>query len=211
MSEFGYIPEAPEQSFGNNKGIFTPKDIYNLSIANKWSSLGNLQLIETQILNDSSYSTTAVEFNNLGSYNVHLLTWTNNKNNGYFPMGIQMKSGGSYKTGNNYRYAMQQFADNGTFTEDRSSSHTSCRVGISAYQGNNGYAYVHNAIDSSRTTFVTAHSVQARGNLLGINGMFGGSYYSTADEVQGLRFVYEGVLHAMGGFGKFSLYGVLEE
>jgi hypothetical protein len=25
MSEYGYIPEAPEQSFGNNKGIFNLK------------------------------------------------------------------------------------------------------------------------------------------------------------------------------------------
>jgi hypothetical protein len=31
-NEFGYIPESPEQSFGNNKGIFTPKDIYDLRL-----------------------------------------------------------------------------------------------------------------------------------------------------------------------------------
>ena len=211
MSEYGYIPEAPEQSFGNNKGIFNPKDIYDLTRADKWTSVGNLELIETQVLNDPTYSTLAVEFNNLGNYNLHLLTWTNNKNNGYYPMGLQMKAGGSYKTGNSYRYAMQQFSDNGTFTEDRDSSHTSCRLGVSAYQGNNGFAYVHNAIDSSKATFVTAHTVQARGNLLGLNGMFGTSYYATANEVQGVRFVYDGVINAMGGFGIFSLYGVLEE
>ena len=211
MSEYGYLPEAPEQSFGNNKGIFNPKDIYDLTRADKWTSVGNLELIETQVLNDPTYSTLAVEFNNLGNYNLHLLTWTNNKNNGYYPMGLQMKAGGSYKTGNSYRYAMQQFSDNGTFTEDRDSSHTSCRLGVSAYQGNNGFAYVHNAIDSSKATFVTAHTVQARGNLLGLNGMFGTSYYATANEVQGVRFVYDGVINAMGGFGIFSLYGVLEE
>ena len=138
-----------------------------------------LELLIIQVLNDISYSTIALEFNNLGNYNLHLLTWTNNKNNGYYPMGLQMKAGGSYKTGNSYRYAMQQFSDNGTFTEDRDSSHTSCRLGVSAYQGNSGFAYVHNAIDSSKATFVTAHSVQARGNLLGLNGMFGTSYYTS--------------------------------
>ena len=31
MSEYGYIPDSNlEQSFGNNKGIFNPKDIYDL-------------------------------------------------------------------------------------------------------------------------------------------------------------------------------------
>ena len=48
MSEYGYIPEAPEQSFGNNKGIFTPKDIYDLTRANKFTSAtepDNLNLI----------------------------------------------------------------------------------------------------------------------------------------------------------------------
>ena len=48
MSEFGYIPEAPEQSFGNNKGIFTPKDIYDLTRADKFTSAtepDNLNLI----------------------------------------------------------------------------------------------------------------------------------------------------------------------
>lgn len=47
MSEFGYIPESPEQSFQNNKGIFTPNDIYDLSIADKFTNYGQLELIET--------------------------------------------------------------------------------------------------------------------------------------------------------------------
>ena len=48
MSEYGYIPESPEQSFGNNKGIFTPKDIYDLTRADKYTSAtepDNLNLI----------------------------------------------------------------------------------------------------------------------------------------------------------------------
>ena len=48
-NEFGYIPESPEQSFGNNKGIFTPTDIYDLTRADKYTSYGQLELIETQI------------------------------------------------------------------------------------------------------------------------------------------------------------------
>ena len=56
MSEYGYIPEAPEQSFGNNKGIFTPKDIYDLTRADKYTNYGQLELIETQSANSSAVS-----------------------------------------------------------------------------------------------------------------------------------------------------------
>ena len=210
-NKYGYVGvDIPTQTQSSNKGIFSVNEINELVQANQWVSAGNLELIETQILNDASHSTVAVEFNNLGNYNLHLLTWTNNKNNGYLPIALQMKTGGSYVTGSSYRYAMQQFSDNGTFTEDRSTSHTSCRLGVSAYQGSSGFAYVHNAIDSSKATFVTAHSVQARGNLLGLNGMFGTSYYTSVNQVEGVRFVYDGT-NTVGGFGIFSLYGVLEE
>ena len=48
MSEFGYIPEAPEQSAFNNKGIFSPSDIYNLDQVDKWTNFGQLELIQSQ-------------------------------------------------------------------------------------------------------------------------------------------------------------------
>ena len=211
MREYGYIgKDAPEQSFGNNTGIFSTNDVYDLIRADKWTSVGNLELIQTQVLNDAGYSTIRLAFESLGDYKVHLLTWSNVRNNGYFPLGIQVKTGGSYITSNSYKYAMQQFSDNSTFTETRSAGDYSVKVGISAYQGCSGYAYVYNAVDSSKYTFVTSHSTQARGNLLGSNGMFGSGLYGTANEVQGLSFVYEGSSHAMGGFGIYSLYGVSE-
>jgi hypothetical protein len=43
MSEYGYIPESPAQSFRNNKGIFTPNDIYDLTRADKFTNLGQLE------------------------------------------------------------------------------------------------------------------------------------------------------------------------
>jgi hypothetical protein len=61
MSEFGYIPEAPEQSFGNNKGIFTPKDIYDLTRADKFTSAtepNNLNLIYEYTFTGSESSVT---------------------------------------------------------------------------------------------------------------------------------------------------------
>ena len=65
MSEYGYIPEAPEQSFGNNKGIFTPKDIYDLTRADKYTNYGQLELIETQTV---SSAVSSVDFTNIKDF-----------------------------------------------------------------------------------------------------------------------------------------------
>ena len=75
MSEYGYIPEAPEQSFGNNKGIFTPKDIYDLTRADKYTNYGQLELIQTQTASGSS----TIDFTSIqeSTYNVHFATYNN--------------------------------------------------------------------------------------------------------------------------------------
>ena len=44
MSEYGYLPESPEQSFGQNSGIFTPKDIYDLTRADKYTNLWTIRI-----------------------------------------------------------------------------------------------------------------------------------------------------------------------
>ena len=60
-SEFGYIPESPEQSFGNNKGIFTPKDIYDLTRADKYTNYGQLDLLLTQTVSSATADFTALQ------------------------------------------------------------------------------------------------------------------------------------------------------
>ena len=74
-NEFGYIPESPEQSFGNNKGIFTPTDIYDLTRADKYTNYGQLELIETQTLTNSL----TLDFTSIkeSEYNVHLIVMQN--------------------------------------------------------------------------------------------------------------------------------------
>ena len=71
MSEFGYLTEV-EQSAFNNKGIFTPTDIYNLDRDDKWTQLGQLELIQTT---NASGSTT-VDFTDIKS-NVYKSILTN--------------------------------------------------------------------------------------------------------------------------------------
>ena len=85
MSEYGYIPESPDQSFGNNTGIFSPNDIYDLTRADKYTQYGQLELIQTQTVDDSDHSEeiNAVDFTSLGDYNVHFLTYNNLQLQGY--------------------------------------------------------------------------------------------------------------------------------
>jgi hypothetical protein len=65
MSEYGYIPDSGniEQSAGNNKGIFTPKDIYNLDLASKWTS-DKYGLVHIETITADG-STNSVTFNDI--------------------------------------------------------------------------------------------------------------------------------------------------
>jgi len=205
--KYGYKGAEPTQSQSANTGVFSTDDINELIQAKQWVSVGNLELIETQILNDPTYSTKFVRFENLGNYNVHFVTFTNVLNNGYFPLGIQVQTSTGWKTGSNYQYALQTYQDTGLLV-DSSTGYTSCKLNSSAYRGVNGYAWIYNAIDSSKFTSFTSHTSSVRGNNLGIEGNWGMSWYQSAEAVTGIQFVYEGVLYAMGGFGQYSLYGL---
>jgi hypothetical protein len=59
MSEYGYIPEASEQAFKNNKGIFTPKDIYDLQREGKWT-LDNSDLVLLSTMDFENVSSLSV-------------------------------------------------------------------------------------------------------------------------------------------------------
>ena len=112
MSEFGYIPEAPEQSFGNNKGIFTPKDIYDLTRADKYTNYGQLELIETQTYSDVS----AVDFQSadIVNYNIHFLTFTGYTHSANHYFAFQLFENSVLNTGSNY--AESRKMSNGTNT-----------------------------------------------------------------------------------------------
>lgn len=160
MSEFGYIPEAPEQSFGNNKGIFTPKDIYDLTRADKYTNYGQLELIETQNITGVSSTT----FSNLGNYNVHFLTV-----NDFQPvqdgtdLRIQFISNGTEYTGTTYQRALQYGTNGGTFAEEKSTTGTYFRAtfntGNATNEKGNSYTYLYNLTDSTKYSFATQQAV----------------------------------------------------
>ena len=159
-SEFGYIPESPEQSFGNNKGIFTPTDIYDLTRADKYTNYGQLELIETITLGTDTASIIFDEIQNT-KYNVHLITYSNGVcDTSGQRLKLRFFESGVEETASVYQYALQN-AGTDTFTEARSTGDDNIHLGantqVSGNWSDNGYIYIYNAGDTSKYTFTTQH------------------------------------------------------
>ena len=210
MSEYGYIPEAPEQSFGNNKGIFNPKDIYDLTRADKYTNYGQLELIETQTVDDPDFSESiqVVDFTSLGNYNVHFLTYNNLFIQGYGYPSLRFFESGVIETGAVYQYAYQDGISSGTFNQLRSTGDDFLRMGKNAYQNLNGYAYLYNLSDSAKYSFTTFHSSMVQGNNLGSQMSFGSGVLPQASVVDGIRFLTASIQKL--GTANISLYGIKE-
>jgi len=205
MSEFGYIPEAPEQSFGNNKGIFNPKDIYDLTRADKYTNYGQLELIETQTASSSS----ALDFTNLGDYNVHFLTVNNatvsNDNQQIF-IRFSDDNGSTFKT-SSYQFAVQNGETTGSFSENKSTNISYIRIvnqiGNNTNESGAGYMYLYNLLDSSKFSFTTQHSMCIQGGTQGRID-FGSGVYPGTISVNAIRVYPSG--HTFSA--TVSLYGI---
>jgi hypothetical protein len=212
-NEFGYIPESPEQSFGNNKGIFTPTDIYDLTRADKYTNYGQLELIETQTV---SSAVAQVDFTSIqeSTYNVHLLTANNVQfaSTGISNLGIRFFNSGVIDT-SGYKIAYLRMSASGTFTETKSTNITHNR--INTYAGGvsdnadgsvGGYSYFYNLGDSTKYSFHTMQStfINYDGNFA---SNFGSGTNNETSVVDGIR-----LFDSSGGknivSGVFSLYGI---
>jgi hypothetical protein len=212
-SEFGYIPESPEQSFGNNKGIFTPKDIYDLTRADKYTNYGQLELIETQTV---SGTPTTIDFTSIDEniYNVHFMTYNNIHGNSTTAqdMGARVSNdGGSTFESSNYQWANQNYSASGSFTENKSTSGN--RFMIAPDLDNetnaslNGYIYFYNLGDSTKYSFVTDWNFIFQ-SAVGGRGRGGSSVYTVAETINAIQLMSS----SAGGFseGVVSLYGIKE-
>ena len=208
-NEYGYIPEAPEQSFGNNKGIFTPTDIYDLTRADKYTNYGQLELIETQTVS----SVAQVDFTAIqeSTYNVHFLTVNNYQaNTDNTILTIDLFENGVLET-SNYQVAIQGGRANGTFSEYKSTSSTNGIANIgsgidnASASSSNGYCYFYNLGDSTKYSFSTYQwSYIYYTNVYEMN--FGSGVLPQASTVDGFR-----VIPNAGTFSAdLSLYGIKE-
>jgi len=209
MSEFGYIPEAPEQSFGNNKGIFTPKDIYDLTRADKYTNYGQLELINTT--NASGLSSIIWSADDLAGYNVHFMTYNDVEMfdagiQDYLALRLSFDGGSTYPT-SSYQRATQLF-EGTNFYESRGSNEGKFRLATHGGDGNNetknGYVYMYNFLDSTKfTTCLTASSSVA--NSFSGGGSFSSSVNQESSPPTHIKFI----VMSGGAFdGNISMYGI---
>lgn len=208
MSEFGYIPESPEQGFQNNKGLFTLTDIYDLSKADQFTNYGQLDLISTQT--PSGVSTLSFADLPIEKYNVFFLTY--NFHSGSHDVGIfgRFGQGTSYRDSGNY-YAVTRGEAEGTFADYSSSSmwaHQHANLGSMATSpdglGFTGYAYLYNMGDATKYSFVSIHSsfTSRTNNTSAFN--FGGGMYPVTE----MNNSYS-IFPNTGSFsGNASMYGI---
>ena len=208
-NEFGYIPESPEQKFGQNQGILTPKDIYDLTRADKFTQYGQLEHLLTQTISSATADFTALQET---TYNVHLFTFTDIHFGSQSEFGYKLSNdnGSSFETG--YHFGNQRGISDGSFQERKSTSQNSARlfgdIDSATNSLGNGYMYLYNAGDSTKYTVSTSHFVFVD-NTDKPAMEFGGQLYATAETIQAIRFGLGTGTTAMTS-ATISLYGIKE-
>ena len=199
--KYGYKGAEPTQSFGNNTGVFDTNDINNLIADNKWTTFGQLELIETQTASADS----SIQFTDIKEdiYNVHFMTFNMTESTTALRTRISNNGGSSY-IASSYQEAGQYGNVSGTFGEDRS---TSSSLFINGGDGGTGlaknlYAYMYNLGDSTKYSFSTSHQFSEHPTL-GHYFSFYSSVYPTAEVHNAIEVSAVGTIT-----GTISLYGI---
>ena len=202
--KYGYKGAEPTQSFGNNTGVFDPNDINNLIADNKWTSFGQLELIETQTASADSN----VDFTDIKEdiYNVHFAI-VNISLNGTGSVNMRFFENGVLETGSVYQYAYQNGQATGTFSETKSTSANrlfATRIG-NTDEPRFAYNYLYNLGDSSKYSFQTMHGVSKNTVSTACDMRFGSGVLPQASTVDGIRFTETS---GQTLTGTISLYGI---
>ena len=198
MTYIGTQPNNVKQ----NIGLYTPNDITALTKDGHWG--GSLELIESQTASSSS----ALDFTNLGNYDVHYMTLDNfqctTSTTRYVSARVSNDGGSSYESGSNYQRAWFRINTSGTNAEINGTSETSMTNFFSIDSDNRtsqSYIYFYNLQNSSKYSFATFQSW----NSVGDYTYFGGMVYTVAETINALRIFPDGDALATGNA---KLYGV---
>ena len=201
-----YIPkDAVTQSFRSNKGVLTPNQIIELDNENKFTKYGQLELIQTQSASDVN----SIEFSSIQEnvYDVHFLTVTNFSAVSSSCGGqLQLLESGVAKT-SGYEFAYQQadLSSGSPFTEQKTTSGTSMvSFDFDPVTPRNTYAYIYNAGDNTKYTYITAHYVGINNSNLVFR--FGRAVCDVASNVDGIKIVSSNSNNF--NIDNVSLYGI---
>ena len=213
MTKYGYIgPDdaTPTQSWGSNAGVFSPTDVYNLQLNDKWSSIGSLELIETQ----TSADFTNMDFTNLGNYDIHFLTHNNSKpaddagtDTEHFSIRLSNDGGSSFIT-SGYHKAWEYGDSGASFTQQYGTSENSFSYlnGYTNYDyTGGGYVYFYDLLDSSKYSFISVHGIGNQSSTV-CQMRFGSGVYPVSESHDAIRI---GKANWSEDYsGTFSLYGL---
>ena len=172
------------------------------------NDIGKLELIETIVVSSSSYA----DFTNLGSYNVHFMTFNNIDTsstsglNGvfarYFESGV-LESGSVYYLARKFGGASGAF----NYTTSTSDSYVNLFSGSTAAGNNNGYCFFSCLTDSAKYSFNTMHMAGDLGTGSGFFMMYGGGVLPQTSAVDGIR-ISANTNFTDNFSGTISLYGI---
>jgi len=172
---------------------------------------GKLELIETQTITST---TSAVEFTNLGTYNVHFIAQSNVDlaTDGAFTQVQLSSNGGTSYITTGYEYARQRnYISSGTgYSQEGKSTNTTFVAilgssGTSNYENGNAYAYLYNLLDSNRYSYGTFQAISVSSTDL--DSWFGSAVLETAAAHNAIRIIANnGDIEEMN----ISLYGIAE-
>ena len=201
---YGYLGTTPNQQL-NNSGVFSVEEA--LALKNEGELGGSLELIETVVADDS---VAYYDFDNLGNYDVHLFQATNVQaaSTTAQNLDIRVKVGGTAQT-SGYQFAQQLGNGAGTFSESNSTSFNQFiwlpNVDNETNASANGYAYIYNAIDSTKYTFGTFQTV-IKQDTHTPRISFGGNVFTTTNQCSGLRVFMADTGNIASG--TIKLYGI---
>ena len=204
-NKYGYSGvDIPTQAFKANVGKFDPDEINELVAEGKWTTFGQLELIQTQ-----SVSSAVCDFTSLGDYDIHFLTFFDIEVTTQTEFGYRLSDDGgtTYETG--YQFANQRGKASNSFQERKSTGQDSARlcgdITTASTSRASGYVYFYNLGDSAKYSFSTSHTTFMEGTTQAFE--FGSQCYATASTINGIRFGEATGVTAITT-GTFSLYGI---
>ena len=211
-NKYGYAGvDIPTQAFKANTGKFDPSEINELIAEDKWTTLGQMDLIETKTF--SAVNHVAFTDMEVDTYNVHFVTYkftSGSHDVGIFAtFGVNNGDGTyTYRDSNN-RYAQQYGEADTTFGEYKSTSMWAmqlCNLGSmqDVEYSFNGYVYLYNLGDASKSSFNTNHSIYPSRTDLDAAINYGGGVYETAERHEAFKMAP----NTGNTTGYASLYGI---
>ena len=171
------------QSFGNNSGIFSPTDIYDLTRADKFTNYGQLELIETQTI---SSAVAQVDFTSIQqhTYSVHLMTVNNVlfSGTGIANLRIRFFESGVVESSTVYEFAYQRMAANGTYSNPKSTAINHLRFTTAGGNGgiHNGFSNFYNLGDIKKFSFQSTQSTYMLQGDTTYECLYGGGFFRTS-------------------------------